>query len=834
MDEEQGRVDDTISSARVEVRGMHCASCSSRIENVLGNMDGVRAASVNLAAETLDLQWANGKLSYQSIQQRIREMGFELGPLPEHQEDVLEYSIGGMHCASCSSRIENVVGKLQGVQSVEVNLASESARVVLNRKQLGPRKVRETIEQLGFSATPKGDRAKEFSIRRDKSLAELNQMKRRLIAMLCLAAPLLYVSMGEMIGLYLPAIISPHHNPMGFAALQLALVLPIVYLGRNFYLIGIPALIRRVPNMDSLIAVGTGAALSYSLWNLVEIFLGIEPMARAMDLYFESAGILIALVSLGKYLETRSKLHTSDAIRQLLELSPEKATIIENNEQRQIAVEEIERGDLLLIRPGERIAVDGVIVEGQSALDESMLTGESMPVSKTGGDQVFGGTLNKNGVLKIECLKTGENTVLARIVRMVQDAQGSKAPIAGLADRISLYFVPAVMAIATCTGIAWYFFGEVGFSQSLRFFIAVLVIACPCAMGLATPTSLMVGTGRGAQLGILVRNGTALELAEKIEVIVFDKTGTLTVGRPEVTDVIVLGTFDEPELLRLAASAELSSEHPLGEAIVRSAEERKLRLVQPEEFKPTSGRGIGARVDNRWLLIGNQEFLKENDLDSQLAADKANRLSAAGKTVLYMAIDGQLAGLIAIADRLKSESKGEVSRLVQLGKRVIMLTGDQQKTAAAIAAQAGISEVIAGVMPTAKTETIIGLQEKGLKVAMVGDGINDAPALAQADVGIAMGTGIDIAVESGDIVLMNGRLDGVYGALMLSRAVMRNIRQNLFWAFAFNVTGIPVAAGLLYLFGGPPLNPMLAGAAMAMSSVMVVTNALRLRLFSLS
>jgi len=614
----------------------------------------------------------------------------------------------------------------------------------------------------------------------------------------------------------------------------LLFVLPIIWLGRNFYIIGIPALIRKVPNMDSLIAVGTGSALIYSCWNLVEIILGIDPMQKAMDLYFESAGILIALVSLGKYMETRSKLHTSDAIRQLLELTPDTATLLENGDQREISAEEIEQGDLLLIRPGERIAVDGLIVEGESSIDESMLTGESMPVTKSVTEIVYGGTLNKNGVLKVECQKTGEHTVLSRIVRMVQEAQGSKAPIASLADRISLYFVPTVMGIAVVTGVLWYGIGGVEFTQALRFFIAVLVIACPCAMGLATPTSLMVGTGRGAQLGILIRNGAALEEAEKIDVIVLDKTGTLTEGKPQVTDVIVYGKNDENEFLRLVASAEQSSEHPLAEAVVNYAKEKGLPLVQPSQFTAFGGKGITAVIDGHKLHIGNREFMIENEIALGASDEQLEELSGMGKTVLFIARDTVLFGNLAVADKLKPESIHALARLKKLGKRLVMLTGDQQKTAEAIAKEAAIHEVIAEVLPGDKAQTILNLQNERLKVAMVGDGINDAPALAQADVGIAMGTGIDIAVESGDIVIMKGNLDGIYGALALSKAVMRNIRQNLFWAFAFNVIGIPVAAGVLYIFGGPTLNPMLAGAAMAMSSVTVVTNALRLRFFSIS
>ncbi|MBU1986108.1 MAG: copper-translocating P-type ATPase, partial [Proteobacteria bacterium] len=688
------------------------------------------------------------------------------------------------------------------------------------------------IARLGFEARPVSARLDQFARKRQETLLRLAAMKMRLFWSLGLAALLLFVSMGEMLGLPLPSVINPHHYPLRFALLQFCLVVPIMVLGRNFYLIGIPALLRRVPNMDSLIAMGTGAAFIYSTWNLVEIMLGADAHKLVMDLYFESAGVLIALVLLGKYMETRSKSHTSDAIAKLMQLTPDKAILLKGEEQAEILVEEIEAGDVLLVRPGERIPVDGLIVKGRTAVDESMLTGESLPVSKGEGDKVTCGTLNKNGVLQIRTEQVGQDTLLARIVRMVQTAQGSKAPIAGMADRISLYFVPVVMVVAVLTGLAWYFLGGVEFTVALRFFIAVMVIACPCAMGLATPTSIMVGTGRGAQLGVLIKSGEALEMAEKIQVLVFDKTGTLTYGRPELTDLINVTSEESDEyLLFLVASAEQSSEHPLAEALVAAAKNKGSVLKQPESFEALVGQGIFSRVDGRQILLGNRQLLQEREIGVEGVDTEVAKLSGQGKTVLFLAVDGRFAALLAIADKLKPEVPAAVARMQKMGLRLIMLTGDQEATAHAIAAQAGIDEVIAQVTPDKKADKIVALQQQGLRTAMVGDGINDAPALAMADVGIAMGTGNDIAIESGDIVLMKGNLDGVIIALRLSRAVMRNIRQNLFWAFAYNVIGIPVAAGLLVLFGGPSLNPMIAGAAMAMSSVSVVGNALRLRRF---
>jgi Cu+-exporting ATPase len=587
--------------------------------------------------------------------------------------------------------------------------------------------------------------------------------------------------------------------------------------------------------MDSLIAIGTGAAFIYSTWNLVEIGLGIDAVARAHDLYFESAAMLIALVSLGKYLEARSKSRTTDAIRQLMQLAPEIATLIDENGQRQVPVKEIQVADHILIRPGERIPVDGTIIEGESAVDESMLTGESLPTIKRIGDSIYGGTLNKNGALTMKADKVGRDTMLARIVKLVQDAQGTKAPIASLADRISLYFVPTVIVIAILSGLSWFFIGGAEFSFSLRIFIAVLVIACPCAMGLATPTSIMVGTGRGAQLGVLVKSGEVLELAQKVSCVVFDKTGTLTLGRPQVTDIRPLAGYDEAMLLSLSAGAESRSEHPLAEAVIAAAEKRDCVIAQPLAFSATLGRGITSTLQldgNKYdVLFGNYEFIRENQIDglTERVEGEASELSDQGKTVLYLVIDKILAGLLAIADPLKDEAKKTVRDLESMGLKVVMLTGDNEKTAHAVAREAGINRVVAGVLPDNKEEEVVRLQQNGEVVAMIGDGINDAPALARADVGIAMGTGIDVAMESAGIVLMNGHLGGVRRAIGLSRATMRNIRQNLFWAFAYNVVGIPFAAGVLAIFGGPTLNPMIAGAAMALSSVSVVTNALRLR-----
>ena len=822
------------------VKGMTCASCSARIEKVLSSREGIKAVAVNLAAETMEVEWDKAKLSLDDIAGQVKGLGFEL-EIPS-SEVTLNLAIKGMTCASCSARIEKVVSGLDGVRTMQVNLATETGVTVFDPSMISKRRIMETIAGLGFTAEPLAEQNENLLVKQQRETREkLARMKKELIPAFVFAFTLLVLSMGEMLGLPLPEFIDPHHAPFNFALAQFLLVLPVMWSGRRFYLNGFPALVRKAPNMDSLIAVGTGAAFIYSTWNLIEIFLGLDAMARVMDLYYESAAVLIALVSLGKYLETRSKAKTSDAISQLMELTPDKATLVknpgaENEEQIDILVSDIEAGDMILVRPGERIPVDGTVKKGHSSVDESMLTGESLPVSKEEGGKVIGGTLNKNGMLRVLAERVGQDTVLARIIKMVREAQGSKAPIANLADRISLYFVPIVMVIATLSGLAWYFIGGAPFPFALRIFIAVLVIACPCAMGLATPTSIMVGTGRGAQLGVLIKSGEALEMAQGINVLVFDKTGTLTYGKPQLTDFEVLRETGMPEddILALVAGAESVSEHPLAEAIVQEARARNLALKEPDAFEAIPGKGIKASLGDNDILLGNREFIRARieNFDNPEIDSKAAEFAASGKTSLFLAVNGKMTALLAIADQIKPETPQTISRLKKMGIKIFMLTGDNETTAKAIAFQAGIEDVIAEVLPDFKAEKVAELQSRGMKVGMVGDGINDAPALAKADVGIAMGTGIDVAVESGDIVLMKGDLSGVLTALALSRATMRNIKQNLFWAFAYNVVGIPIAAGLLYIFGGPTLNPMIAGGAMAMSSVSVVTNALRLRFFT--
>ncbi|MDA3970839.1 MAG: heavy metal translocating P-type ATPase [Desulfobulbaceae bacterium] len=823
-----------IQELSLGISGMHCASCSTRIENVVSRLEGVHSCVVNLAAETINLKIDTSLAPVETIADTISQLGFSLLLPQEDLEKQIDLEIEGMHCASCSTRIEKVVGELEGVVSCVINLASEQCRIVMQPSAIRVRDIIAAIQGLGFEAKLQTLKSLDTTLdKQEQTRLKLQGMRQRLYPSVVLAMLLMFFSMGEMLLPY-PSFLSSHHSPFVFALIQFCLVLPVLFIGRHFYITGIPALLRRIPNMDSLIAMGTGAAFIYSTWNLVEIGLGIEAVQRAHDLYFESAAMLIALVSVGKYLETRAKANASNAISQLLHLTPDSATLLQDGKPVPVLVDDIMIGDELYVKPGERIPVDSLVVEGISNVDESMLTGESLAVSKQQGDSVFGGTLNKNNVLVIRAVHVGQETMLARIIKLVQDAQGSKAPIASIADRISLYFVPVVMLIAIIAGLSWFFMGGMGFSFSLRIFIAVMVIACPCAMGLATPISIMVGTGRGAQLGVLVKNGQALEMAGKIDVVVFDKTGTLTYGKPTVTDLIPYAhDYTDDELLQLVGCAEAGSEHPLAEAILSYIEDRGMDIVPPTQFTALAGRGIKAVINGKEVLFGNHACMVEQGVTgvSQVAVDQALRLSENGKTVLYVAVDNCFQALIGVADQIKDETPAVINLLKDMGVEVVMLTGDNEKTAQAIAARAGIDTVIAEVLPTDKAGQIERLQGSGKRVAMVGDGINDAPALACADVGIGMGTGIDVAIESADIVLMTGHLSGVVTALALSRATMLNIKQNLFWAFAYNVIGIPVAAGLLYVFGGPTLNPMLAGGAMALSSVSVVTNALRLRLF---
>ena len=742
-----------------------------------------------------------------------------------------EYKLSGMTCASCAMTVEMAVKDLETVEDVSVNLATERLSL-LPKAGFDSQQVLAAVAEAGYQAEEKGiakpSDVNEEAVARTQAL---RRKKQELLILLLTALPLLYISMGSMVGLPLPSFLDHMAHPLVFVLSQLLLTLPAVWIGRGFYQRGFRNLIKKHPNMDSLIAVGTSAAFLYSLYSVSQVFLGHHPFVH--QLYFESVAVIIALVLLGKYLESSAKGKTSQAIQSLLELVPSQATVIRYGEAVTIDTEDIRVGDIIRIKPGERMPVDGLVTDGQTFVDESMMTGESVPIEKKVGDIITSATINQNGSIDYQATRVGSDTTLAQIVRLVEEAQGSKAPIAALADKISLYFVPIVLSLATLSALGWYFLAGESLSFSLSIFIAVLVIACPCALGLATPTAIMVGTGKGAENGILIKSGQALEAAYQLDTIVLDKTGTITVGKPSLTDLLPLGDLNRPDLLRLIASAEQHSEHPLAQAILEAAEKEGLDLLPVSQFEAMVGRGLSAQVEDKQLLIGNERLMKEKNIDRSAFQEQLLELSQEGKTAMFVAIDGQLAGILAVADEMKSSSLKAVQELQSMGLEVIMLTGDREETAKAIAQKAGIPKVIAGVLPDGKATAIKDLQEADKKLAMVGDGINDAPALVQADVGIAIGSGADVAIESADVVLMHSDLQDVVKAIKLSQATIRNIKENLFWAFAYNTLGIPIAMGLLHLFGGPLLNPMLAGLAMSLSSVSVVVNALRLGRFKM-
>jgi len=743
-----------------------------------------------------------------------------------------EYKLSGMTCAACAMTVEMAVKDLETVEDVSVNLATERLSLV-PKEGFDSQQVLDAVAEAGYQAEEKGkDRLSHVSEEATMKAKELERKKQELLILLLTSLPLLYISMGSMIGLPLPSFLDHMAHPLVFVLSQLLLTLPAVWIGRGFYQRGFRNLIKRHPNMDSLIAVGTGAAFFYSLYSVGQVFLGYHAFVH--QLYFESVAVIIALVLLGKYLESSAKGRTSQAIQSLLELVPSQATVIRYGEAVTIDTEDIRVGDIIRIKPGERMPVDGLVTEGQTFVDESMMTGESVPIEKKVGDTITSATINQNGSIDYQATRVGSDTTLAQIVRLVEEAQGSKAPIAALADKISLYFVPIVLSLAALSALGWYVLAGESLGFSLSIFIAVLVIACPCALGLATPTAIMVGTGKGAENGILIKSGQALEAAYQLDTIVLDKTGTITVGKPSLTDLLPLSDLNRSDLLRLIASAEQHSEHPLAQAILAAAEEEEFGLLPVSHFEAIVGRGLSARVENRQLLVGNESLMKEKNIDSNAFQEQLLELSQEGKTAMFVAVDGQLAGILAVADEMKSSSLSAVQELQSMGLEVIMLTGDREETATAIAQKAGIQKVIAGVLPDGKVAAIKNLQEAGKKLAMVGDGINDAPALVQADVGIAIGSGADVAIESADVVLMHSDLQDVVKAIKLSQATIRNIKENLFWAFAYNTLGIPIAMGLLHLFGGPLLNPMLAGLAMSLSSVSVVANALRLGRFKMN
>jgi Cu+-exporting ATPase len=787
------------------VTGMTCANCALTIERSLGKVEGVSEARVNLASEKAVVTYDPDLVRGEGLVSSIRDAGYDVATAK------VELPITGMTCANCVQNVERALRKVDGVLQASVNLATERATVEYVPSVVDLRTVTRAIEDAGYGSIVLEDEVEAEDVEARAREEEIKRQRRLLIIGLILTIPTFLLSMGTDLGLIPDFALRKY--------ILLALATPVqFYVGWQFYRGAWKSLKQWSAGMDTLIALGSSAAYFYSV--AATFFIGGH-------VYYETAAMIITLIILGKYLEAKAKRQTSEAIKRLMGLRARTARVIRDGQELDVPVEEVRVGDVVIVRPGEKIPVDGVVVEGRSAVDESMITGESLPVSKATGDEVIGATINKTGSFKFQTTKVGRDTVLAQIIRLVQDAQGSKAPVQRLADRVAGVFVPAVVAIAFLTFVAWFFVAGVGLERALINMVAVLVIACPCALGLATPTAVMVGTGKGAERGILIKSGESLERAGTLDTVVLDKTGTITQGQPKVTDIVTNGTLGENEVLRLAASAERVSEHPLGEAIVEAAEERGLSLDEPREFEAVAGEGIKASLNGQRVLVGNLRLMHENEIDLSQATDEVERLQAEGKTTVLLAVDSKVEGIIAVADTAKEGSKEAVSRLKAMGLEVVMISGDNQRTAQAIADQMGIDRVLAEVLPEDKAAEVKKLQEEGHVVAMVGDGINDAPALAQADIGLAIGTGTDVAMEVGDVVLMRGDLRGVPEAIQLSRKTMGTIKGNLFWAFAYNTAGIPIAAAGI-------LVPWMAAAAMAFSSIFVVSNSLRLRRVNLS
>jgi Cu+-exporting ATPase len=806
---------------------MTCAACVMHVEGGLKEVAGVMSATVNLASERATVQFDAEKTNINQMVAAVRDVGYDV------IVDTLTLPIGGMTCASCVMHVENALRAVPGVLNANVNLATERATVELVPGVVTLADLKRAVQDAGYDVLETSGAPTEL-VDRERAAREAERQRewRDLLIGIVFTAPLFALAMARDL-----AHVLMFHNPLlqwqYLDWLLFALATPVqFYVGRAYHRNAWKSLRARAPNMDTLISIGTNAAYWFSVIVLIAPWFGLS---LAGHVYFESAAVIITLIKVGKYLEARAKGQTSEAIKNLMNLQPKIARIERDGVELEIPADQVRVGDIVSVRPGEKIPVDGVIVAGSSTVDESMITGESLPIEKQIGDKVIGATLNKTGAFKFEARQVGNTTMLAQIIQLVEQAQGSKAPIQRLADRIAAVFVPIVIVIAIATFALWLIIGG-SFTHAFVNFVAVLIIACPCALGLATPTAIMVGTGKGAENGVLIRSGTALEIAHKVTAIVLDKTGTLTQGAPAVTDVVASSTF-EPEtlnrerFLHWVASAEKSSEHPIGQAIVQHAQAAGLALSEPTEFRAMAGHGVRARVEGHDIVIGNEKLMN----DARIALDEllaeANALADRGKTAIFVAVDGRAAGLLGIADTLKANSRAVVAALEQMGLKVFMLTGDEPRAAAAIAQQVGIEEFFAEVLPGQKADRVKALQARGEIVAMVGDGINDAPALAQADLGIALGTGTDVAMSAAEMTLLSGDLRGVVTAIALSKQTIRTIKGNLFWAFFYNILGIPIAAGALYPFFGLLLNPMIAAAAMAFSSVFVVTNSLRLRNF---
>ncbi len=801
------------------ITGMSCAACAARIEKGLGSIEGVSQATVNFAAEKATVYFEPTRTDLPHLIDKVKDLGYGA------RVEKITLPIRGMSCAACVNKVEKALRSLKGVIQANVNFATERASVEYLPQEVTLRDLKNAVQEVGYKVleVQEEDIVEKERIARE---AELTRLKLKFTVGLLLLLPILFLMYG-----------APFLEGLGLSRrvnyfIQFLLATPVQFwVGRQFYLGFWKAAKNKTSDMNTLIAVGTSAAYLYSL---IVTFVPHLIMVKGLmiDVYFDTSAAIIVLILLGRFLESRARGKTSEAIKKLMGLQPKTARVVRDGREVDISLNEVIPGDVVVVRPGEKIPVDGVIKEGHSFVNESMVTGESIPVEKQPGDNVIGATINKMGAFQFEATRVGKETVLAQIIRLVQEAQGSKPPIARLVDVIASYFVPSVIVVAIVTFFIWYFFGpHPSLTYAFLNFVAVLIIACPCSLGLATPTSIMVGTGKGAENGILIRGAEALEKAHQLNTIILDKTGTLTKGEPSVTDVVQSGSMEKKEILLIAASAERRSEHPLGEAIVRKAVEEGLTLLDPKDFQALSGEGIEATIDSKKILLGNKAMMEARKVELNGFSRQAEQLSREGKTPMFLAVNGEIKGIIAVADTLKENSGKVVEALHRMGLEVVMLTGDNLRTAKAIARQAGIDRVLAEILPEKKTEEVKRLQAEGKRVGMVGDGINDAPALAQADVGIAIGTGTDVAMESSDITLIGGDVKGIVTAIALSKATIRNIRQNLFWAFAYNTILIPVAAGVLFPFFGILLNPIFAAGAMAFSSVTVVSNALRLRKF---
>jgi len=817
------RADDSgqqSAKATLKIKGMHCASCAGSIENSLKGLEGVSKAAVNFATEKAYVEYDPGKATPQALEQTIKGVGYDI---IREEAALLNLTVIGMDNAHCVGTVEAALKRVKGILNSQLFL-NERAIISFDPTLTSREAIKKAIRDAGYTPVEETTVDREREVRH----SEIRILKIKVLLAAVFGLPLLYFAMGHHVGLPLPSL-----SDGSMALLQLLLTTPIIAVGYQFYTVGIRSVVKNHrAGMYTLVALGTGTAFLYSLATSILIWSGNANYGKD-DIYYEVAGLLIVFILLGRLLEALAKGRTSDSIRKLLELQPKTALVVRDDKEQEIPVEEVMVGDAVIVKPGGGIPVDGVVVEGSSSVDQSLLTGESIPVEKNIDDEVIGGTINKSGWLKFRATKVGADTALAQIVKLVEDAQGSKAPVQRLADRVAAYFVPVVLAIGLITFLAWYLSGT-GLVFGFTAFIAVVIIACPCALGLATPTAVIGGTGLGAENGILIKDAETLERASKVDTVVFDKTGTLTRGKPEVTDIIpVSNTYSSDDILKLAAAAEKRSEHHLSEAIVSKAEESEILIPEVENFSAIPGKGVEARYNGTNILVANRKLLADKDIDALAAEESIVRLEGEGKTVVLVAIDGMLAGIIAVADKAKDSAAETVAWLKQRGNQVIMITGDNPRSAENVAHSLGIDHVLAEVLPEDKATEIKRLQEQGRTVAMVGDGINDAPALVQADVGIAIGSGTDVAIESGGVVLVRDDLRDVARTLELSRYTMRKIKQNLFWAFFYNSIGIPIAAGILYPFTGFMLNPIIAGAAMAFSSVSVVSNSLSMRRYHL-